>query len=182
VLPRSLTVAGAPERREPGVATSDERAHAELGRQRDGRVVVRRRRLGLGKMAKRDDLSEDTERVRLVAALATLASERESALGIATGVAESVSRKTRLGRVHEHARLPVLESELLACRECLKALRRLGATARQDVRPARSPLDLPGLDPFEPLLRKLHTFAFTGGIEALASRGLTMKDSEVLPW
>jgi hypothetical protein len=39
-------------------------------------------------------------------------------------------------------------------------------------------LDLPGLDPFEPLLRKLHTFAFTGGIEALASRGLTMKDIE----
>jgi len=39
-------------------------------------------------------------------------------------------------------------------------------------------LDLPGLDAFEPLLRKLHTFAFTGGIEALASRGLTLKDIE----
>jgi len=39
-------------------------------------------------------------------------------------------------------------------------------------------LDHPGLDPFEPLLRKLHTLAFTGGIEALASRGLTMKDIE----
>src|SRR5438128_8682430 len=39
-------------------------------------------------------------------------------------------------------------------------------------------LDLPGLEAFEPLLRKLHTLAFTGGIEALASRGLTMKDIE----
>ena len=39
-------------------------------------------------------------------------------------------------------------------------------------------LDLPGLAAFETLLRKLHTCAFTGGIEALASRGLTMKDIE----
>jgi hypothetical protein len=39
-------------------------------------------------------------------------------------------------------------------------------------------LEHPGLATFEPLLRKLHTLAFTGGIEALASRGLTMKDIE----
>ncbi|MGH2362398.1 MAG: hypothetical protein ACRDGM_17885 [bacterium] len=39
-------------------------------------------------------------------------------------------------------------------------------------------LEHPGLDAFEPLLRKLHTLAFTGGIEALASHGLTMKDIE----
>src|SRR5205814_1477155 len=39
-------------------------------------------------------------------------------------------------------------------------------------------LDSHGLDDFEPLLRKLHTFAFTTGIETLAARGLTMKDIE----
>src|SRR2546426_2402891 len=39
-------------------------------------------------------------------------------------------------------------------------------------------LEHAGLDAFEPLLRKLHTLAFKGGIEALASRGLTMKDIE----
>src|SRR5438445_596632 len=39
-------------------------------------------------------------------------------------------------------------------------------------------LEHPGLDAFEPLLRKLHTFGFTGGIETLASRGLTMADIE----
>lgn len=39
-------------------------------------------------------------------------------------------------------------------------------------------LDHPELEPFEPLLRKIHTLAFTGGIDALASRGLTMKDIE----
>ena len=87
------------------MAVGHERAHLQLGGQADRGTVVGRGRRYVGAGTMRDDVAEETQGPRLMAAFTAPASEHHRTIGARAGIIELVREEIRLAQLLDAERV-----------------------------------------------------------------------------